>query len=65
LLAAMVDKVLLVIQAGKTPYDIIQKSVATLGKDRIIGSVLNRSDPGTANPYYTHYDDYYSSSVIR
>ncbi len=65
LLAAMVDKVLLVIQAGKTSYDIIQKSVASIGKDRIIGTVLNRAEAAVANPYYTQYDAYYSSPAIR
>ena len=65
LLAAMVDKVLFVIQAGKTSYDIIQKSVATIGKDRIIGTVLNRAEAAVANPYYTQYDAYYSSPAIR
>ena len=65
LLAAMVDKVLFVIQAGKTSYDIIQKSVATIGKDRIIGTVLNRAEASVANPDYTQYDAYYSSPAIR
>jgi capsular exopolysaccharide synthesis family protein len=65
LLAAMVDKVLLVIQAGKTSYDIIQKSVSTIGKDRLIGTVLNRAEASVANPYYTQYDAYYNSPVIR
>jgi capsular exopolysaccharide synthesis family protein len=65
LLAAMVDRVLFVIQAGKTSYDIIQKSVATIGKERIIGTVLNRAEAAVANPYYTQYDAYYSSPAIR
>ena len=66
LLAAMVDRVLLVIEASKTPYDVIQKSIAMIGKERIIGTVLNRVDASTAAPYESTYDHYYGpSSVVR
>jgi Mrp family chromosome partitioning ATPase len=61
-LAAMVDRVLLVIEAGKTPYDVIQKSIAMIGKERIVGTVLNRADSSVATPYDGTYDKYYSPS---
>lgn len=65
LLAAMVDRVLLVIEAGKTPYDVIQKSVAMIGKERIIGTVLNRAEASVAAPYAASYDQYYAPSPAR
>jgi Mrp family chromosome partitioning ATPase len=61
LLADMVDAAVLVIGAGRTPYAVIQKAVEAVGKDRIIGVVLNRvedrdligGDYKTTGYYYT------------
>lgn len=44
LFAAMVDTVVLVVQAERTPYPDIQRAVQALGKDRIFGVVLNRTN---------------------
>jgi protein-tyrosine kinase len=55
LMAAMADRVLFVVQAGKTPYDAIKKSVETIGKERIMGTVLNRADATLANSSYAYY----------
>jgi Mrp family chromosome partitioning ATPase len=44
LLAAMVDVAVLVIQAGSTSYDLIDRAVAALGRDRVLGVVLNGVD---------------------
>jgi protein-tyrosine kinase len=44
LLAAMVDAAILVIGAGKTPYKLITRAVEALGRDKILGVVLNRVD---------------------
>ena len=44
LLGAMVDAVVLVVRAGKTPHAAIQSSVQALGRDRIVGVVLNRAE---------------------
>jgi Mrp family chromosome partitioning ATPase len=48
------DGALLVIQAGATPYPAIQKAIAALGQDRILGVVLNRAAtvPLDSNGYY-------------
>ena len=57
LMTSVVDTVLLVVQAGKTPIQAIQSAIAAIGRDRILGVVLNRADqkmPGA--PY--HYDYY-------
>ena len=57
LLAALVDSVILVIQAGKTPLPAINKAVQAVGRDRVMGVVLNRADDALV--YHTYY--YYSS----
>jgi protein-tyrosine kinase len=44
LLATMADVVLLVVQAGRTPARLVQRTVEALGRDRVIGVVLNRTD---------------------
>jgi protein-tyrosine kinase len=41
LLAAMVDCAVLVVQAGSTSYDLIDRAIAALGRDRVLGVVLN------------------------
>lgn len=54
LLARLADVSLLVIGAGKTQYADVMKAIETLGRDRIIGVVLNRVEKNAApeSPYY-------------
>jgi len=60
LLASMVDTTLLVIQAGQAPYDLVQKAVNAIGRERILGVVLNRAEDalriGYHGKYYRYYD---------
>jgi capsular exopolysaccharide synthesis family protein len=51
LFAAMVDTVVMVVQAGRTPYPDIQRAVQAIGKDRIFGVVLNRTEINRGNSY--------------
>jgi capsular exopolysaccharide synthesis family protein len=44
LLATMADVVLLVVQAGRTPARLVQRTAEALGHDRVIGVVLNRAE---------------------
>ncbi len=44
LVARASEGVLFVIAAGTTPYTLVQRSIADLGQDRIVGTVLNRID---------------------
>ena len=44
LLAAMVDGAILVTGAGKTPHKLITRAVDALGRNKILGVVLNRVD---------------------
>jgi Mrp family chromosome partitioning ATPase len=60
LLARMVDSVVLVVAAGTTPYGAIQRAADALGRDRILGVVLNRVDPKTATPGAKQYYRYYA-----
>jgi capsular exopolysaccharide synthesis family protein len=58
LLAELTDCIVLVIQAARTPYDIVHRTIDALGRERIIGVVLNRMDeraiPG-GNADYGYY----------
>lgn len=60
LLAQMADGAILVVKAGATPYDLVQRAVAALGRDRLLGVVLNRADAPNAAGY--KYHSYYGTS---
>jgi protein-tyrosine kinase len=62
LLAALTDGVLLVAGAGQTDYALIQHAVEEIGRDRIIGAVLNRVEADTIAPS-EYYNYYYSQSA--
>jgi protein-tyrosine kinase len=44
LLAMMADVVLLVVEAGRTPARLIQRAADALGRERVMGVILNRAD---------------------
>jgi Mrp family chromosome partitioning ATPase len=57
LLASMVDGVVLVIRANSTPHALVKRAVDSLGRDRIVGVVLNATSavPAGADDYYYKY----------
>jgi capsular exopolysaccharide synthesis family protein len=58
LLAANVDGVLLVVRAGKTPFQLVKRTVDTIGHERILGVVMNAVDyrhDRNAGGYYEYY----------
>jgi capsular exopolysaccharide synthesis family protein len=57
LIARVCEGVLFVIGAGMTPYSVVQRGIAELGADRIVGVVLNRVEPQKlqVDGYYAHY----------
>jgi capsular exopolysaccharide synthesis family protein len=57
LLAAMVDGVVLVVEAAKTPYPDLLRAIDTIGRERLLGTVLNRLEfvPGGAKYYQSYY----------
>jgi protein-tyrosine kinase len=64
LLAAMVDAALLVIQADATPYHLVQRAADAIGRERVLGAVLNRATEASgaaAYKYYRHYYGYHTA----
>jgi protein-tyrosine kinase len=59
LLFQISDAAILVVRAGVTPYDLVQRAIAALGKDRILGVVLNQAEQPNAAGY--KYHNYYQS----
>ena len=54
LLAEMVDGTLFVVRAGTTQYPVVQEALETLGRDRVLGIVLNGVEP-RGNEYAGYY----------
>lgn len=57
LLCPMVDAAILVIRAGQTPYSAVQQAIDALGRERILGIVLNAVEVEIA-PGYGYYKRY-------
>jgi protein-tyrosine kinase len=55
LLTAMVDGILLVVAAGSTQHALLTRAIDALGRDRILGVVLNRATEGLTRKAYDHY----------
>ena len=55
LISEMVDGVVLVVDAGKTPYQDILGAIDTIGRARLMGVVLNRIQHAAGRYYYSHY----------
>jgi protein-tyrosine kinase len=58
LLSSLVHAVVLIIQAGKTPLPAIKMAVDAVGRDRVLGVVLNRAESGTADAALNYYSSY-------
>jgi protein-tyrosine kinase len=58
LLARMVDAVIMVVAVGKVPYKIVQRAADAVGRDRIMGVVLNRAAGSPFGDSYK-YEGYY------
>jgi capsular exopolysaccharide synthesis family protein len=57
LLTSLVDTALLVVEAAETPLAVIKSAIGVLGRDRILGVILNRADD--ALPHVRYGYDYY------
>lgn len=57
LLARLTQGVIFVIAAGSTPYALVERAVTEIGRDSIVGTVLNRVEEGRipATGYYDYY----------
>jgi capsular exopolysaccharide synthesis family protein len=65
LLASLVDAVLLVIQSGKTPLAAINKAVEAVGRERILGVVLNRADHAAVYHAYDYYGTHGQAAALE
>ena len=64
LLARLTAATLLVVRAGSTPYAMVQRALAELGKERVIGTILN-GIVEHAIPATDYYHSYYASDSGR
>ena len=58
LVAAFADGVVLVVLAGRTPAGMVQGAAETLGRERVLGVVLNRAEPDAVMGGYGYYHNY-------
>lgn len=58
-LARLADGVLFVIWTATTPFDAVRRGVAAIGRERIIGVVMNRAPADMADGSFNYYDRYY------
>jgi len=66
LVASMVDAALLVVGANSTPCGVVQRAVEALGRERVLGVVLNRvNDAVAAGGQYHYYYGQYGHSDHR
>ncbi len=62
LLAAMVDVAVLVVAANRTPFALARKAAEAIGRDRVMGVVLNRAADGAVpGGDYAAYGAYYGA----
>ena len=52
ILTKIVDGLLLVVRAGKTPKDMVIKAVNSVSQDDILGIILNGAEPSLNRYYY-------------
>lgn len=68
IVAGMIDAALLVIRAGVTPFADVENAVSALGRDRILGVILNGVDPSGVQSqeyYYRYYGHHPSGPETR
>jgi Mrp family chromosome partitioning ATPase len=55
LLASFCDGVLMLVNAGTTPFDLAQRACGAFPKNQLLGVILNRVDPAQAYGSYYYY----------
>lgn len=61
LLARLTEGVILVIAAGMTPYKLVERAINDIGRESVVGVVLNRVALSSI-PQNGYYDEYYGVS---
>jgi capsular exopolysaccharide synthesis family protein len=63
LVSAMTDGAIIVVKAGHTPYELVERAVAAIGRERTLGVVLNQAEiPAQGTGYYGDYYYYYGGA---
>ena len=65
LVSAMTDGALIVVKAGETPWDLVDRAVQAVGRERTLGVVLNRVTSQLPSTGYDDYYNYYSAAGPR
>ena len=65
LLAAMVDTVLFVVHAASTPYPVVQRAIEAMGRERVMGIVLNQVEVEGRLGQDKYYHYYYGHEKKR
>lgn len=65
LLAAMVDVAVVVVHAGRTPYHLVERAVDAVGREKVMGVVLNRAEDVSTPDDYSYNRYYYGYGVHR
>jgi capsular exopolysaccharide synthesis family protein len=55
-LASIVDAALLVVRAFDTPFQLTQRAVEAIGREKILGVVMNRAERPASKYYYGYYN---------
>jgi capsular exopolysaccharide synthesis family protein len=61
LLASFVDGAILVVRAGVTAHDTVRRAIDALGRQKLLGVVLNRAERNASGSHYDYYDTYYGA----
>ncbi len=62
LMSSVADGVVLVVKAESTPYDMVNRAVEAIGRERLLGVVLNRATEQSNGSHYDYYKYYGSGS---
>ena len=55
LLTPAVDAAVVVVGAFETPYPLVQRAIEAIGRDKVIGAVMNRAERPVSPKYYNGY----------
>jgi Mrp family chromosome partitioning ATPase len=63
LVSSMTDGAIIVVKAGHTPFTLVERAVAAIGRERTLGVVLNHAElPIQGTGYYGDYYYYYGGA---
>ena len=60
ILARLVDGIVMVVRAGVTPREIVARAMDVVGRDRVLGVVLNGTEPAMPNWLHRYFGGAYS-----